>query len=139
MKVPYISRVDKGSVQPFLTNQPYSKPYAKQLEVLINDFYYKDDNVDIIIPAGSVNDGATIPRILWTTTGSPFLPEFRKASIIHDYLYKTGLYSKKIADKTFHKLLRQNDVSKFTAYKMYLAVKFGGIFPWKKWRKKDRQ
>lgn len=122
--------------------QPESRPFAKGLEILIKDFEHtikiKDGFLNIIIPESSIWDGASIPRISWSLTGSPFLPEFRKASLVHDYIYNTGCMTRKQADKEFLRLLLNNGVSKYTAYKMYYAVRMGGVFGWRKWRKKDK-
>jgi len=35
-------------------------------------------------PAGSIVDGASIPRAFWTAIGSPFVGMYRRASVIHD-------------------------------------------------------
>jgi hypothetical protein len=35
-------------------------------------------------PAGSVVDGASIPRFCWRWIGSPFVGRYRRASVIHD-------------------------------------------------------
>ncbi len=37
------------------------------------------------VPADSIVDGASIPRLLWTFAGSPFVGNYRRASVIHDY------------------------------------------------------
>lgn len=36
-------------------------------------------------PAGSEINGATIPRALWTSIGAPFVGNYRRATIVHDY------------------------------------------------------
>ena len=35
-------------------------------------------------PAGSVINGASIPRLFWWPIGSPFCGRYRRASVIHD-------------------------------------------------------
>ena len=115
--------------------QPWSRPYSKGLQMLERDFHYKDDLIDITIAKNSVWDGASIPKIFWFTTVSTYSPSFIKASLVHDYLYKTGLYDKKTADKVFYKILLECGVGKYTAWKMYKAVQVGGILPYRKWRK----
>lgn len=37
------------------------------------------------VPVGAIIDGASIPRPLWTFSGSPFVGNYRRASVIHDY------------------------------------------------------
>src|SRR4051812_20668644 len=38
-------------------------------------------------PAGSVIDGASIPRALWSFMGGPFEGKYRNASVLHDVAY----------------------------------------------------
>jgi hypothetical protein len=37
------------------------------------------------VPKGTIVNGASIPRLLWTVVGSPFTGKYRKASVIHDH------------------------------------------------------
>ena len=37
------------------------------------------------VPAGTVVDGASIPRVFWALIGGPFEGKYRNASIIHDH------------------------------------------------------
>lgn len=36
------------------------------------------------VPAGMEVDGATIPRTLWSSVGSPYTGDYRRAAILHD-------------------------------------------------------
>lgn len=36
------------------------------------------------VPAGMEVDGATIPRTLWSSVGSPYTGKYRRAAILHD-------------------------------------------------------
>jgi hypothetical protein len=52
---------------------------------LVEDFAYVDPaGVTWRSPKGSVIDGASIPRPLWSLIGSPFTGAYRNASVIHD-------------------------------------------------------
>lgn len=37
-------------------------------------------------PVGFTFDGATIPRVLWSVFGDPFIGDYRRAAVIHDLL-----------------------------------------------------
>lgn len=53
---------------------------------LLAPFAYVDPNGTAWeVPASTVIDGASIPRFFWTTIGSPFTGDYRKASVVHDY------------------------------------------------------
>jgi hypothetical protein len=52
---------------------------------LVEDFAYVDPSgVRWDAPAGSVVDGASIPRPFWSVVGSPFTGRYRTASVLHD-------------------------------------------------------
>lgn len=83
----------------------------------------------ILIEKGFEWDGASIPRILWTSVGSPFQPKFMAASMVHDKLYEMGKasgYTKKQSDELFKKILINEGVRETKAHLMYLAVRAAG-------------
>ena len=43
-----------------------------------------------IVPTSSKVDGASIPSFLWTFAGSPFVGNYRRASVIHDHFCDVG-------------------------------------------------
>ena len=94
--------------------------------------YKPDDLCKLTIPAGFVSDGASIPRALWSTIGSPFHPRFMPAALYHDYLLsvmRDGTepnLTKAGVDGEFRRLLLANGVSKFRAGLMYRAVRSFG-------------
>ena len=52
---------------------------------ILHDFSFTDPRSRVWeAPAGSVVDGASIPRALWTVVGSPYTGDYRRASIVHD-------------------------------------------------------
>ena len=84
------------------------------------------ESFSIIIPAGFVSDGASIPDFLHSIVGANFHPRFILAALIHDYLYATGIGTKDMADKIFYLLLLEAGVEKKKARIMHQAVrKFG--------------
>ena len=90
--------------------------------------YKPDDLCEYTIPAGFISDGASIPRALWSTIGSPFYPKFIPAALYHDYLLSLSdpSLTKSYIDKEFHRLLLANGVSKFRARLMFWAVRSFG-------------
>lgn len=67
-----------------------SSPKTEWLEAgrdmsLTEDFVYIDPNeVAWLAPKGSIVNGASIPRPLWSVIGGPFEGKYRNASIVHD-------------------------------------------------------
>lgn len=78
----------------------------------------------IVVPRGFTTDLATIPRILW----SIFPPHdyYAKAAILHDYMYKNALGSKKEADLVFYEALGVLGMPKWQRKLFYWGVKLVG-------------
>lgn len=84
---------------------------------------YPSDTV-IRVPAGTVTDLATVPRMLWA-----FFPphgRYAKAAIIHDYLYALAIGSKEYADQTFLEAMTVLGVPRLTRRVMYWTVRLLG-------------
>ena len=97
---------------------------GKRIELITS--YRPDDSCSFTLHKGFYSDGASIPRYLWSSIGSPFHPQFIPAALYHDYLYFTGCVSREEADKEFYRLLRLNGVGWFRAKAMYNAVRLFG-------------
>src|SRR5262245_33497352 len=53
---------------------------------VLDDFRFTDRNGKVwLAPGGAIIDGASVPRELRDLTGLPFVAEYRKSSIVHDY------------------------------------------------------
>ncbi len=104
------------------TNQPITISYAKGLVKLTEYYMYSTHKV----PAGYISDGSSIPRIFWVSIGSPFLPEFRAASIIHDFLYSEGTGDRKEADKMYRDILKDNGVVWWRRNIQYIILRMFG-------------
>jgi hypothetical protein len=88
-------------------------------------------------PAGSVIDGASIPRALWTAVGAPYTGDYRRASIVHDVACdEAGGDRKKrrAADRMFFHACRAGGCSIWQSIVLYLGVRVGAaavdVPPW---------
>ncbi len=90
------------------------------------------------IPEGFIWDGNSIPRIAWALTGTPWAMDLLCAGLIHDWLYKSGLVSRKIADDIHYQACRQCGVGWYRAQKMHKALRVAGWHAWNKHRKNDK-
>lgn len=80
----------------------------------------------LVIPKNFDTDLASIPRWLWEFI-SPARSDFIPASILHDYLYTChNGFTRQEADDVFYETLKNNGVSTFRAYEMYIAVRLFG-------------
>lgn len=84
---------------------------------------YPSDTV-ISVPASTVTDLATVPRLLWAMF--PPHGRYAKAAIVHDYLYDRAIGSKAYADRTFLEAMEVLGVPLLTRAVMYWAVRLFG-------------
>lgn len=94
---------------------------------LIQEFEFTSDIAGqlIRVPEGFVTDFASVPRFFWRVL--PPTGQYGKAAVIHDYLYRTHLTTKKIADQVFLEATKALGVSAWKRQTMYYAVRlFGG-------------
>ncbi len=76
---------------------------------------------------GDIIDGASIPSWAWgKTLGSPFVGDFRRASVIHDVECMRRQASYKEVHKMFYYAMRCDGVKTRKASIMYIAVLIGG-------------
>ena len=94
---------------------------------LLSELRYVDpDGVVWIAPAGSVVDGASIPRSLWSFMGGPFEGRYRNASVLHDVAYEQRTRPWQQCDRMFYHAMRCSGVSAGEAKTMYFALyRFG--------------
>jgi Protein of unknown function (DUF1353) len=100
----------------------------RQMKIL-QDFHFVDlSSKKWRAPAGSVVDGASIPRALWTIVGSPYTGDYRRASVVHDVACDEAGGDKKkrrAADRMFFHACRAGGCSIWQAILLYLGVRIG--------------
>jgi hypothetical protein len=90
---------------------------------LVEDFGYVDPSgLRWDAPSGSVIDGASIPRALWTVVGSPFTGEYRNGSVVHDVACVRKTKSWQTVHRMFYDAMRCGGVGEKRALFMYAAV-----------------
>ncbi|MFL6543368.1 MAG: DUF1353 domain-containing protein [Chthoniobacterales bacterium] len=90
---------------------------------LLNELRYVDPKGETwIAPAGSVVDGASIPRPLWPFMGGPFEGRYRNASVLHDVSYDKKNRPPEECDRMFYNAMRCSGVSASEAKTMYWAL-----------------
>jgi hypothetical protein len=120
---------DVAAVRP---NHPWGY-YSGQVEArwendgrtmtLLSELHYTDPGGIVwIAPAGSVVDGASIPRVLWSFMGGPFDGRYRNASVLHDVAYDQKARPWKQCDRMFYNAMRCSGVGATEAKTMYYAL-----------------
>lgn len=105
----------------------------KQEWTLVVEWAVTIDGKELVIPAGTTTDGASIPRILWRVCGHPMQSPRIYAALVHDYLYSIGGDddARLRADKIYRDMLISFGVSCFAAYTEYYAIRWFGGSHWR--------
>lgn len=99
--------------------------------LLESDFYVLINGKVHIIPAGFKYDHASVPRGLWNTF-PPYDPLYAGAACLHDWCYAGEFFPREYADKLFLSAMQFTGVPKAKRGLMYIAVRIGGAFTYKK-------
>ena len=93
---------------------------------LLEAFWYTDPNGRRWeAPKGVVTNGATIPRTLWSSVGSPFTGRYRRAAIVHDVaLRKPGMVRDE-ADSMFFLACMAGGCTALECKLLYAGVRIG--------------
>ena len=87
----------------------------------------------LLVKAGFIFDGASIPRWLWSVIGNPFDPNWTAAALIHDSLYAGEILDKHACDKElFHIMQLTSQKGKDAARKFFIAVDLFGGWVWRR-------
>ena len=100
---------------------------------MLADFSFTDPaGVVWLTPKEYIVDGASIPRALWTLVGSPYIGDYRRASIIHDKACDDAsgnTTARRKAHRMFYHACRAGGCSIREATILYIGVRIGGVWP----------
>ena len=112
----------------YFNGEPVTKwnPDGRSMTLLTELSYIDPHGVLWVAPIGSVVDGASIPRYLWSIMGGPFEGQYRKASVLHDVAYGEKKRPWQDCDRMFYYAMRCSGVSAVQAKTMFYALyRFG--------------
>lgn len=109
--------------------------FGRTIFIIDHPFVYKspDNKIDIVIPEGEETDGASVPFLFWMFF--PPLGRWLKTAMVHDYLYRHGIYKRSIADKVF---LYDRKYAPIRMCIMWFFLKLFGWFAYYKYRLKEK-
>lgn len=91
--------------------------------VILTPFRYLDPKgTTWVVPTGTVVNGASIPRPLWTLIGGPWDGPYRRPSVVHDYFFAQKKYASDEVHRVFYDAMVTAGVGKVKAKLMYWAV-----------------
>jgi hypothetical protein len=93
---------------------------------MLEDFWYIDPNGRRWdAPAGTVVNGASIPRTLWSSVGSPYTGDYRRAALVHDAAVGVEAVVRAEADTMFYFACLCGGCSVLQAKLLYAGVRLG--------------
>ena len=75
---------------------------------------------------GDKIDGASIPPFLWSVVGSPYIGDYRRASVIHDVYCHTKTRPSKEVHRMFYEAMLADNVPEGQGLEFYTAVRLFG-------------
>ena len=117
-----------GSRWGYYNGEPETRwnPDGRTMTLLTELRYTDPTGMVWVAPAGSVVDGASIPRYLWSLLGGPFEGKYRNASVLHDVAYGQHNRPWQDCDRMFYYAMRCSGVNGVEAKTMFYALyKFG--------------
>lgn len=79
------------------------------------------------IPEGLISDGYSVPKFLWGLVRGL---KSRLPAYLHDYLYLTHSVTKYEADCIIRDAIIATEGGRYTAWKVFLGLFFGGWYCW---------
>ncbi|MDA7950170.1 MAG: DUF1353 domain-containing protein [Pirellulaceae bacterium] len=118
----------KPETNPRLIGQVVTRWMAdgRRMELLNHVSYVDKEGTVWHAPAGTIFDGASIPRFFWWIIGSPYVGLYREAAVVHDVYCVLEERHWRDVHKMFYDLMIDSGVHKIRAYIMWLAVYFFG-------------
>ena len=99
---------------------------------LLKNLMYFSGPLRIVVPKGFETDYASVPRFLWNII--PPTGKYSRAAVVHDYLYRSQITSRVVADAIFYEAMRALGVT-WRCWIMYMAVRLFGWKPYNSYKK----
>ena len=101
----------------------------RNMEILEDFFYTDPEGREWPAYAGYKGlNGASIPRALWSLIGAPYVGDYRRAALVHDYAVQEGPATRLEADRMFYHACRAGGCSWLQARILYVGVRLGACF-----------
>ncbi len=91
---------------------------------LIKDYVVEARDKHIIVPSGFITDFASIPRWLWSIIAPH--GKYSDSTAVHDFLYSTAVFERKLCDQIFYDLSIAGTLSKTESALMYSGIRMFG-------------
>jgi hypothetical protein len=97
----------------------------RRMKILENFWFIDGAGKRWEAPKGSIINGASIPEALWSSVGSPYTGDYRRAAIVHDVACGDPTVSRTAADDMFYEACLAGGCSLLQAKLLYAGVRVG--------------
>jgi hypothetical protein len=100
--------------------------------LLLSDirFVLKKYNCEILVKAGFICDGGSVPERFWDEISSPYATRYLLAFILHDAIYAAEIFTRDICDDIFLELMVELNCGWGGRNLAYMAVSQFGDSTW---------
>ncbi len=126
----YVDGIDKPFELKIFSkaNSPYYCLENKFISISFSSGKKRWETETFMIPEGFKTDLAKVPKLLqgfYPPTGT-INNQYGTPALLHDYLYSTKSFDRKICDLIFLQAMKQNKCKFLTRYLFYFAVRIFG-------------
>lgn len=93
---------------------------------LLEPLVWEEAGATIVVPAGLVSDGVTVPPIAWPLVGHPLSGSLLRAALLHDWEIAARQAPSAVVHRRFHAALRASGVGRVRAWLLFTAVRCFG-------------
>jgi hypothetical protein len=113
-------------------------PGGEDVWKVSHGFYFRDtEGKKHYVKSGTITDGASIPKILWSVIGHPRETDIGQAAAVHDVLYRKGGISRKRCDEILIEGMECLKASWTKRTLVYYGLRVGGWKAWNMYRQKE--
>lgn len=91
----------------------------------VEPLVWKSNKDEIVVPAGFIYDGASVPRV-FTNIFPKSGERYDRAACLHDFLYATRMLDRKRCDEIFYEAMKFDKMTKWKAWVIYKSVRLFG-------------
>ena len=124
-----------GFLNPIRAEDSEDGVHRKLLEDIVYHVGKSESKDKIVVPAGFVTDGGSVPRPLWGIV-SPW-GKASKPYILHDWLYHTQDRTRLVSDAVLLEAMEVVGVNWFQRWLIYRGVRLGGWMAWNEHTKEN--
>lgn len=94
---------------------------------LLEPLYWREpDGRVIMVPAGLISDGVSVPPLAWPLVGHPYSGSLLRAALLHDWEIVDRAAPAREVHARFRRALRASGVGRVRAWLLWAAVRLFG-------------